>query len=45
MVKAFFGVRYGIRRYRAFMIVANDNSQFVASNDNSVVVGAGRIAA
>ncbi len=44
-VKVFNGVRHCIRRYRAILIVANDNSQFVASNDNSVVEGEGRIAA
>jgi len=33
------------RRYRAIFINANDNFAFVASNDNSVVAGNGRIAA
>ncbi len=37
--------RSAFRRYRIFLIVANDNSQFVAANDNSVVAGEGRIAA
>ena len=36
VVKASFGVRC-FRRYRINLIVANDNSQFVAANDNSVV--------
>jgi hypothetical protein len=44
-VKAFYGVRHSIRRYRANFINANDNFAFVAANDNSVVEGEGRIAA
>ena len=44
MVKASYGVRY-FRRYRIVLIVANDNSQFVAANDNSVVAGDVAIAA
>ena len=45
VVKVSGGVRYGTRRYRAIMIVANDNSQFVAANDNVVVAGDVRKAA
>jgi len=37
--------RSAFRRYRIFLIVANDNNQFVAANDNSVVEGEGKIAA
>jgi len=33
------------RRYRIILIVANDNNQFVAANDNSVVEGEVRKAA
>ncbi len=36
VIKAFWGVRNGIRRYRAITIVANDN--FVVANDNSRLV-------
>ena len=44
VVKAFCGVRC-FRRYRINLIVANDNSQFVAANDNFVVEGDTAIAA
>ena len=37
VIKGIYGVRHGLHRYRANMIVANNNSQFVAANDNFVV--------